>query len=66
MSREEGAEWDIDSIQALHEQANLMYDEREAANLTYWVVENTLVYSDTDRQEMSDQLINAHYALYGA
>jgi hypothetical protein len=66
VTREEGAEWDIDSIQALRDQAELMYTLEKAPHLVYWVVANTLIYPDTDRQETSDQLINAHHILYGA
>jgi hypothetical protein len=62
----DGAEWDIDAIQALRDMAEVLYDRKKAPALTHWVVANTLVYPDTDRQEMSDQLLNAHYELYGA
>lgn len=61
----DGEEWDIDSIQALRDQAEMQYGREKAAMLTYWVVENTLLYPDTDRQEISDQLMNAEYILFG-
>ena len=62
----EGVEWDIDSIAYLRDMAETMYGREKSADLTLWVVNYTLLYSDTDRQEMMDQIMNAHYEIYGA
>lgn len=59
-----GVEWDIDSIQDLRTLAEAMYSREEAAELVYWVVENTKMFPDTDRQEMADQIINAYWEIH--